>query len=323
MNDLITVIVPVYNVINCLERCVNSILSQTYKNLEIILVDDGSTDGSAALCDRFKEREPRIQVIHKKNGGLSSARNMGITLAEGSYIAFIDSDDWIKDDMIEKLYHACRRYSVNIACCGRYKVYESGKAQEVNTLNECTVWSGTEALKRLLTWNKVDSSVCDKLWKRELFCKDSFPINRLHEDIPITYLKLWKEERIAHVGLPLYYYWQRDKSISRNLFSKGNMDLFYYSLKINKDIKTHYSELKNEADFFTFKNILYLMLLFDTKCKRQYKADYHKLRKYFNKTYRFALISRYTSPYEKVKIIIAKLQLEPVFLFLKSQKTIF
>ena len=146
-NCLISVIVPVYNILDCLERCVNSICAQTWKNLEILLVDDGSTDGTGKLCDLLAEKDDRIRVFHKPNGGSSSARNLGISMAKGKWIGFVDSDDWIEPDMYEKMMALMEKYGVRLVCAGRWDVSsETGE----KTLGLCPpkeeVISGEELL---------------------------------------------------------------------------------------------------------------------------------------------------------------------------------
>ena len=127
MNELISVIVPIYNVEKYLERCLDSIIKQTYKNLDIILVDDGSIDNSTKICDEYVKKDSRIKVIHKENGGLSDARNVGIDNSDGKYICFIDSDDYIELDMIENLYDGIVKNNANICCCGKLLEYEKNK----------------------------------------------------------------------------------------------------------------------------------------------------------------------------------------------------
>lgn len=125
MNDLISIIVPVYNVEKYLNKCIDSIINQTYKNIEIILVDDGSTDNSGKICDEYLLRDSRIKVIHKNNGGLSSARNEGINISSGEYIGFVDSDDWVEPNMYEEMYKKILYSNADIVDCGYWKEYEN------------------------------------------------------------------------------------------------------------------------------------------------------------------------------------------------------
>ena len=162
MKDLISVIVPVYNVESYLNRCIESLVRQTYKYLEIILVDDGSLDGCPHICDKWSERDNRIHVIHKTNGGLSSARNAGLKVAKGEYIAFLDSDDWIHTKFIEHLYITIKDYKVDIAACDICQVYTEKQDEKINKLS-VKIYSTEEALETLINgetiravaWNKI------------------------------------------------------------------------------------------------------------------------------------------------------------------------
>ena len=165
--DLISVIVPVYNVEKYLDRCMKSILQQTYHRLEIILVDDGSTDASAAMCDAYARRDSRIRVVHKQNGGLSDARNAGLELAAGDYIGYVDSDDWIEPDMYEYLLENALKYQADIAVCGRVERYVDKEV--VRGFSEIEVLAREPALKYLLQNDLLQNYAWDKLYKQELF----------------------------------------------------------------------------------------------------------------------------------------------------------
>ena len=167
---LITVIIPVYNIMEYLPRCVHSVIAQTYKNLQIILVDDGSTDGTAQLCDELAAEDPRISVYHKENGGSSSARNLGLGKAQGEYIGFVDSDDHIEADMYEKLYTGMIKSGAYIAQVGRDEIDEEGNAMPDICIppKKATLYSNEEFLKELLL-HKGDCSFCTKLFKKEVF----------------------------------------------------------------------------------------------------------------------------------------------------------
>ena len=169
-NPLISVIVPVYNVEAWLPRCGDSILSQTYENLEILLVDDGSTDDSGLICEEYAKKDTRIRVIHKENGGLSSARNSGLDAASGEYIGFVDSDDWIEPEMYAEMLSLMLKSDAQIVCAGRYDV--AGGTGE-KTVGLCPKRqeqvSGEELAGRIFLWDHCDSSACDKLYRRELF----------------------------------------------------------------------------------------------------------------------------------------------------------
>ncbi len=212
MEKLISVIIPVYNVQEYLERCVRSVVYQTYKNLEIILVDDGSTDKSGTMCDEFQKKYNRIAVIHKQNGGLSDARNAGMVFAKGDYIAFLDSDDYIHHQMYEILVQQLEYHDADIAECAYKKVwkyntdfcYESAWVKIMNA---------EEAILANYRWEHFTSVVCNKVFKRDLIVNMRFPVGKIHEDEFFTYKALFAAKKLVHVGLPMYYYQQRAGSI--------------------------------------------------------------------------------------------------------------
>ena len=205
---LISVIVPVYKVEPYLNRCVDSILGQTYQNLEVILVNDGSKDGSGSICDAYAQKDSRIRVIHKENGGLSSARNAGMDAATGEYITFVDSDDWLEADGYEHLMDLMERYQVKLVCGGNYDV--DGETGE-RTLGVCPakeeVVTAEEFVGRMFLWQGCDSSVCDKLFHRDLFASFRFPVGKVSEDVALTYkIVLGAEREFAENGWRAIYY---------------------------------------------------------------------------------------------------------------------
>ena len=208
---LISVIVPVYNVEKYLEECINSIINQTYKNLEIILVDDGATDNSGKMCDEFAKKDNRIKVIHKNNGGLSDARNAGIEIATGEYIQFVDSDDYIDFDMIELLYKNAKKYDTDISMCSHYILTEEECTPEGT--GELNIYNRVQVLKEILLDEKVRSYAWNKLFAKELFKEIRFPKGKVFEDI-LTIPKLFdKAKKVVLDDQPKYYYRQRKGSI--------------------------------------------------------------------------------------------------------------
>lgn len=213
---LITVIVPVYNIIEYLPRCVKSICGQTYQNLEIILVDDGSTDGTDKLCDELSKEDARIRVFHKENGGSSSARNLALAHAQGEYVGFVDSDDYVSPDMYEKLYAGIVKYNVPVAQIGRDEIDAMG-----NMLPDiCTppkqpmVIESGEFLKELLM-HRGDCSFCTKLIDRRLFPKEAFPEGKLNEDFHLLVRMLPQMERLVSLPEQTYHVFYRIGSNSR------------------------------------------------------------------------------------------------------------
>ena len=227
MEELISVIVPIYNVEKYLNKCIESIINQSYSNLEIILVDDGSKDNASIMCDSYLLKDNRIKVIHKENGGLSDARNVGIEKAKGKYIIFIDSDDWIDEKMIEILYDIIKKNNSDISICDYFLAYN----EEIQTQKEnikVINLSNIEALKKI--YDK-DLDVCmivawNKLYKIDLF-KDNirYPYGKIHEDEFTTYKLLYKAEKISYTNRKMYYYRQREKSIMSKSFNKKRLDV--------------------------------------------------------------------------------------------------
>lgn len=211
MDELISIIVPVYKVESYLKKCIKSIVNQTYRNIEIILVDDGSPDDCGKICDEFSEQDSRIVVIHKENGGLSDARNAGLDIAKGNYIGFVDSDDWIACDMYEKLLNAIHKYDAEIAICCIKKIRKD--KTEVQDIERNIVYSKQKALYELIVDKNVNSFAWNKLYKKELFQNLRFPKGRVFEDTLFMYQIFEKANRVVHINEPLYYYLRRDDSI--------------------------------------------------------------------------------------------------------------
>ncbi len=215
--DKISVIVPVYKVEKYLEKSVDSILSQTYENIEVILVDDGSPDGCPAICDEYARADSRVKVIHKKNGGLSDARNAGIEAAASSYIMFVDSDDFISANMAEKLYLAITSGNTDIAVCSLVCVDEDGNEIGIGgSPVPDGVLTADEVIGRYLDdpynwWHWI--TACNKLYKRGIFDSLRFPVGKLHEDEFVFHEVILRCEKIACIPDKLYNYFQRSGSI--------------------------------------------------------------------------------------------------------------
>jgi glycosyltransferase involved in cell wall biosynthesis len=212
-SDLISVIVPVYKVEDYLRRCIVSILNQTYSNIEIILVDDGSPDSSGDICDDYEKKDPRVKVIHKKNGGLSDARNAGIDIAKGKYTTFLDSDDWIAYDYIETLYDLLVRNGADISVCNFIRT-ETEIIEITGVAKDIYEFSNIQALDNLCGKFYEQLTVAwGKLYRTELFKEIRFPVGKIHEDEFTTYKVLYKAKKIVVTTEQLLYYWQRPDSI--------------------------------------------------------------------------------------------------------------
>lgn len=207
MSELISVIVPVYNMEQYLERCVQSLCKQTYSELEIILVDDGSTDASPQMCDEYAREDERIKVIHKENGGLSDARNAGLAIATGAYIGFVDSDDWIEADMYEKMYYACVEQQAPLAICRYAQIYQDRIVRAGN--QRMTVFSKEELLRVYICGHDdyvIYNSVWSKLFRRDLVDQMLFPVGRNSEDIMYTTKAFCKADKAVYIDACFYNY---------------------------------------------------------------------------------------------------------------------
>ena len=223
MEPLITIIVPVYNVEAYLAECVDSILAQTHRNLEILLVDDGSPDRCPQICDEYAQKDSRIRVIHKPNGGLSDARNAALEVARGEYIAFIDSDDWIAPDMMEYLLHGITGYRASIACCEVTNVYTY--RMEYKNLDSDRVYTAEVALNELF-FDRMENYACNKLFKAELWKDVRFPVGRNFEDILTIYKTFERADRISVLREPKYFYRIRTDSLSGSRDFKNRLHIY-------------------------------------------------------------------------------------------------
>lgn len=214
---LISVIVPVYKTQQYLDRCVQSIVDQTYQNLEIILVDDGSPDNCGVMCDAWAAEDSRIKVIHKDNGGLSDARNAGLDAATGEYIAFVDSDDWVRGDMYRLLYDDLMKHSSDISVCGVEMVWDTAK--QMLTGQGCCVLNHQEAMEAVILESWVKQPVWNKLYKSTLVRDIRFPTGKCHEDVFWTYQVIGRAERVSVFDTPCYFYTQREQSIMGEKYS--------------------------------------------------------------------------------------------------------
>ena len=204
-------------------KCLESIIAQTYKTIEIIVVDDGSTDNSGEICDYYQSTDNRIKVFHKQNEGLSSARNFGIDQANGDYIGFIDSDDYIENDMYELLLDLAEEYDASISMCGLFDVYNN-KPRKVFSEEECFVVNNEEAIRIVLEAKKVSVTAVNKLYKKSLFDNVRYPVGKTAEDAFVIVELLDKCDKVVITNKQKYYYIHRENSITTKAFSPKTMN---------------------------------------------------------------------------------------------------
>lgn len=255
-NDiLISVIVPIYNVEQFLSKCIQSIINQSYSRLEIILVDDGSTDDSPQICDEFKEKDKRIKVIHKKNGGLSDARNVGIEVASGEYIGFVDSDDYIKEDMYEILLNLIKKYDADVSICNLYDVIDGNECIR-NKENGIREYSRIDILKEILLDKNIQSYAWNKLYKKELFDEIKYPIGKKYEDIGTTFYLFEKCNKIVVTSEPEYYYLKRADSLVNNVTESTILDYTEIIIQRYLYIKQNIKELRKYNNYYLAKTLI-------------------------------------------------------------------
>ncbi|MDE5696528.1 MAG: glycosyltransferase [Lachnospiraceae bacterium] len=244
---LVSVIVPVYNVEQYLERCFESILHQTYPRIELIIVDDGSTDGSGKICDYYRQIDTRISVFHAKHEGTSKARNIGLQFAAGEFIGFVDADDYIADDMYESLIDNMHN-GIDIVCCGRRCVVPEGKSHNAYCIGAVRKFSNQEAVEELLLLRGISCSVCTKLFRRELFHDIRFPVGKTCEDLPVTYKLIKKSTNVLHIGSAKYYNCYRENSRSSHAADARWMDYVVFARDILLDVIEEYPQLARQAE---------------------------------------------------------------------------
>ncbi len=221
---MISVIVPVYKVEKYLPRCVDSILAQTYKDLEIILVDDGSPDNCGEICDEYALKDSRIKVIHKQNGGQSDARNVGIEAATGEYISFVDSDDFIEPEMLMTMYRLQQEQNSDVVCGGIRDICKGKEflACSENKIINCT---GEQALKYILEGKYCAGSVCSKMIRKEILNEKRFLVGKIYEDAFLLPQLMLSAHRVTITTQPVYNYWHRTGSTTTAPFEKKHMDI--------------------------------------------------------------------------------------------------
>lgn len=277
---LVSIIVPCYNVEQYLSKCIDSILNQTYHNLEVWLVDDGSPDRCGEVCDEYAKTDSRINVIHKKNGGLSDARNVALDVARGEYIVFVDSDDYIAPNHIRGLYELLVKYQVDIAVnppC----VFVQGNMPHPCGDDKIYIFSGHEALQNMFYQKQIETSAWGKMYKRELFEGIRYPYGLYFEDNPTTYKLLLKSKRVVFQNCQSYFYLIRSNSIEGATFSKKKFDdsqKVIELLESDKNLQSFSKALHCKIVSFAF-HILFQMpigmkerSIFITKIK-QYRSE--------------------------------------------------
>lgn len=285
MNPKLSIIVPVYNVEKYLEKCIDSILNQDYKNFELILVNDGSTDGSLEICKRYLSVDKRIKLINKPNGGLSSARNAGLDIACGQYIGFVDSDDWIEKDMYYTLLSIADKYKSDIVQCEYESVMEDNYKINNNQLI-VTNFTNVQAIDQMYGDRYISSTVTwNKIYNKKLFETIRFPVGKLHEDEFTTYKLLYESKIVTCINKKLYYYRKTPNSIMNSKFSVKRLDI----IQALEEKKIFIKSINNKRLYTkTIKTYNDMIINIYFACERDMlnnKTHLLNLKEIFNKNY--------------------------------------
>lgn len=281
---LVSIIVPVYNVERYICHCIESIMKQTYTNIEIFLVDDGSPDKCGLICDDYAQMDYRIKVIHKENGGLSDARNVAIDVANGEYITFVDSDDYIVKDYIEYLVDILEKNDADISGCCAKRYYEGEEDKETIKIDKRVLnFTNLEALEDNFYQKHILNNAWGKLYKRELFEEIRYPVGRLYEDLGTTYKLISKSKKIVWGLSEKYFYLQRDNSIMARKFSIKNMDRILMSEELLEFTKAYFPEIEKAAisrNFVSNMQVLRELPLEEKLFENEYKLIENNIRKF-------------------------------------------
>ena len=281
---LISVIVPVYNVAQYLEKSIASIQQQTYQNLEIILVDDGATDESGRLCEQIAEEDERVLVYHKENEGLSQARNDGLKQAHGDYVIFIDSDDYIHSEMIASLYQQLVKEDADVSSCGVMNVYANSESPQTENQDDYFVCDTETFLREYLIGEKIPGTICNKLIKKEVAAQLTFPKGLIYEDAYYHFDLIKVAKKYVVNTNPYYYYFHRGDSITTKPYAEKDLAYIDIYQKFYTEVVKEYPNLTEVAFFrlaYAHFFILDKMLLDDNfKEFKDYPRIYGYLKKH-------------------------------------------
>lgn len=305
MKPLISIVVPVYNVEKHLRKCVNSIVKQTYSNLEILLIDDGSTDKSGIICDELAGTDSRIKVYHKENGGLSSARNYGIDKTKGEFVGFIDSDDYIDSDMYQHLLSLIIDYNADISMCRNADVY-NGRILPDNIQKTTIVADSEKAIDLVLKGELASVSAVNKLYHRSLFEKLRYPEGKTLEDAFVIVEILDACNRVVISTEKKYFYVHRGESITTQKYSSKNLDAIEAYKKNYNIIKEKYPGIIETAEMRLCWAHFYVMdrIIYDNSAENEEIKN--KIREYLVGNIHFIMRNKQFSKGRKLAAMLLK-----------------
>ena len=323
MDPIISIIVPIYNVGKYLPKCIESILNQTFKNFELILVNGGSTDNSGVVCDDYAKKDTRIKIIHKSNGGVSSARNAGLYVAKGEYIGFVDPDDYIDKNMYEKLYRLCIDNNSDIAIC-RFNREINGKIQNKESTEEIIELNNMEAMNELFKGNLYRFSLCNKLFSKKCFNDVLFPEERIHEDLSTTYKLFANSKKAVYINYCGYIYVRRENSILTSTYNEKRLQAFIAWDEIIEFIDKNYYEIIEQViatfTYWCVDNILYILNQVNNSKKKNNYLNI--IQKYTTKYYIYIKRNNILSRSYKLRIRIFNINYKLFILGRKIRKVI-
>lgn len=285
----ISILVPIYNAEEYIEKCLESIINQTYKNIEIVLVEDGSTDNSMQIIKKYEKQDNRIKIISIKNNGVADARNKAIENATGEYLTFVDSDDYIEKDYVETLYTNLKKYEADIAVCNCYNIIEktANKTYKTFKINKVQEFNNIEAVENLFYYNFFRHSPWGKLYKKDLWNNIKFPVGKNYEDLATIYKLFLKSKKVIYIPKEKYNYLIRQGSIVHNEMKKEDVEaILEYTQKILKDITQNYPTLIPAAEYL----VTYLNLSLWKKVPAGKYKEYDQIIKNNIKKYRISII---------------------------------
>lgn len=302
--DLISVIIPVYNTEKYLERCINSVINQTYKNIEIILIDDGSTDNSGKICDEYAKKFQEIVIIHQRNQGASVARNNGISKASGQYITFVDSDDMIEKNYVEYLYNLIKKYNVKMSIASYKTIFENGKYIDLGKKYSEKLMTTEEALDRLLKEQGFTVSPCSKMYHKSIFENIKFPAGKLFEDNGTIYKFIMECQTIAYGNETYYFYCIRSDSSTTSKFNIKKLDLIELTDNMCDDIEKEYPNLKETVEKKKITVRFSILRMIDLKeTDTEVNAKRKEIENYIKKRRKYILKSKNMDKRDKMALI--------------------
>lgn len=310
----LTVILPVYNVERYLEQCLQSLINQTLKEIEIVIINDGSTDNSGKIISEYSNRYNNIKVINQGNSGLSAARNRGIEIASGDYIAFIDSDDYVDKNMLKEMLLEAKKNNLDIVICNYERVYDDSDLTEKVSieLEPYKIYTGNELLKKFLI-NKITPNACDKIFKRDLFTQNKiiFPNGYYHEDLLTTFKILCSVNKGSYINKEFYKYRCRKNSITNGISIKNIEDMEYVIGQVNKSFRDYFGFKSKLEDYIGAFNIINFNICVYMSCRIKDSSTSVIIRRlYKNYLGRGCINNKLVDLREKIKLLCYKFGLE-------------